>query len=331
MSRADVQKLVADGRISKQDDVSLDWGPWMKIESFLSEWSKPAVPPSVSSPSDTSPMASHPVPAKASRAKRPSETPSDSRTANVARHANPESRALRVLKADRIYGPMSRDDAKKLLAMGRISNEELICAAGGPWMRVVDFFSERPPEARPAPPPDLREISDDDVEEAPPRAKQAPSVGKAAPKATEEEVAEAEYADEEYTEEEYAEQGYSEEEYTDEEYAEDEEYAQDEEYAEEFAEDEEVVEAEAIDDEFAEAPGNFLVTPPSFWEEKPELSDDWYVRVRGIPSAPLRRLHIRMLLDSKEIDGDCPAAHISWRANQWKTLREIPELARLLN
>jgi hypothetical protein len=63
--------------------------------------------------------------------------------------------------------------------------------------------------------------------------------------------------------------------------------------------------------------------------ELEQLSDEWCVRVRGVPTR-LKRRHIKQLLDAGEIGADAHCAHMSWPNNQWKQLKDIPQLASLL-
>lgn len=60
------------------------------------------------------------------------------------------------------------------------------------------------------------------------------------------------------------------------------------------------------------------------------LADEWCVRVRGVPSTRLQRRHIKQLLDAGEIGADAYCTHMSWPNNQWKQLKDIPQLASLL-
>lgn len=61
-----------------------------------------------------------------------------------------------------------------------------------------------------------------------------------------------------------------------------------------------------------------------------ELVDEWFVKVRGIHSAPLRKHHVRMLFQAREITPDCPARHPSWKSENWWPIKSIPELAEVL-
>ncbi|HQU46510.1 MAG TPA: hypothetical protein PK867_27130 [Pirellulales bacterium] len=57
------------------------------------------------------------------------------------------------------------------------------------------------------------------------------------------------------------------------------------------------------------------------------LDDEWFVRVRGVHSAPLGRRHIKSLFDAKEITRDNVARHPTWPDNAWLPIHAIPQLA----
>lgn len=57
------------------------------------------------------------------------------------------------------------------------------------------------------------------------------------------------------------------------------------------------------------------------------MTDEWFVRVRGILSAPLRKQHVRALFDAREVTRDCTARHVSWPDNAWLPIHAIPQLA----
>jgi hypothetical protein len=57
------------------------------------------------------------------------------------------------------------------------------------------------------------------------------------------------------------------------------------------------------------------------------VDDEWFVRVRGIHSAPLRRRHIKSLFDAKEITRDNVARHSTWPDNAWLPIHAISQLA----
>jgi hypothetical protein len=63
----------------------------------------------------------------------------------VSPPAAEEQHGLRVLRGDRIFGPLDRRGLKRLCAEGRIAGDDLVCAVRGPWMTVADFLA--PPRA----------------------------------------------------------------------------------------------------------------------------------------------------------------------------------------
>jgi hypothetical protein len=63
-----------------------------------------------------------------------------------------QSAPLRVLKGDRVFGSLNLRRIRQLRTEGRIADDDLVCALGGPWMSIADFLSPpRPPEAEAVP------------------------------------------------------------------------------------------------------------------------------------------------------------------------------------
>ncbi|HUY92088.1 MAG TPA: hypothetical protein VMV10_25325 [Pirellulales bacterium] len=58
--------------------------------------------------------------------------------------------------------------------------------------------------------------------------------------------------------------------------------------------------------------------------------DDWFVRVRGVHSAPLKVHHVKALYQAKEVTLDDNARHPSWADNDWRPMHSIPELADIV-
>ncbi|HXT58923.1 MAG TPA: hypothetical protein VN699_09810 [Pirellulales bacterium] len=164
----------------------------------------------------------------------------------VEEHLNPRApdqepipeRCLQVLKGRRMFGPMTRQEVVDLAASGRIDDEDLISALGGPWMRLADFF------AAPIRP---EEVEEDDASLV------------------------------------------------------------------------ELLPAHALE------VGRFRIQ--DLLEEGREAPDIWYIRVRGIHSSPLQKWHIRQLYQSREITLDCPVRNASWRAEDWRRIGDVRELA----
>lgn len=63
---------------------------------------------------------------------------------------------------------------------------------------------------------------------------------------------------------------------------------------------------------------------------EPFLSDSWQVIVRKIPSANLSVVNIQQLLEAREITMDSKASHESWEEDDWRLIRNIAQLARML-
>jgi hypothetical protein len=70
-------------------------------------------------------------------------------------------RCLQVLKGRRVFPPMTRQEVIDLAAAGRVGDEDLISALGGPWMRLAEFF------AAPVRPQELEEHDSDSFEVMP--------------------------------------------------------------------------------------------------------------------------------------------------------------------
>jgi hypothetical protein len=156
--------------------------------------------------------------------------------------ADEQSAPLRVLRGDRVFGSLNHRRIRQLRAEGRIADEDLVCAVGGPWMSIADFLSPpRPPDAIP--------------------------------------LAEAEPVEPEIEWEYVPLKWYH-------------------------------VYARDIDE---------------------QITDQWFVRVHGIHSAPLTKRQLQQLLSAREINLNCLARHITWHEEQWKPIHSIAELAEALN
>ena len=153
------------------------------------------------------------------------------------------STPLRVLRGDRIFASLNHRRIAQLHADGRIEDDDLVCALGGPWMSVADFLS---PPLPPDEPPLAEAIP---VEEPEPEWEYVPLKWYHA-------------------------------------------YARD------------------LED---------------------QLTDQWFVRVDGIHSAPLTRRQIHQLLCANEITLNSVARHFTWRDGDWKPIRSIPELSDVMH
>ncbi|HVA47264.1 MAG TPA: DUF4339 domain-containing protein [Pirellulales bacterium] len=208
MARDDFDRLLANGRFTSADFVSLWGGPWTQIAEFLSQ----AVEGESAGPADAA--------------------------------------TLRVLRGDRVYSGLNHRRLNQLRDDGRLAANDLVQAAGGPWMALGDFLS--PP--RPYEPP----------------------------------VAEAEPLEAEPV---YAEPVY----------------------------------AEPVEDDWIDVPLRWYHVYASDLEDR--ASDQWFVRVRGIHSAPLTRQQVRQLLSAGEITLYDLARHRTWREDFWVPIHSVPELA----
>ncbi|HVX14912.1 MAG TPA: hypothetical protein VHC22_27225 [Pirellulales bacterium] len=194
MTRGDFDRLLAAGRFSLADSISVWGGPWMEVIQFLS-------------PPETTDRAA--------------------------------AKPLRVLQGERLFGSLSHKQVIRLRADGRIGDEDLVCALGGPWMSVADFLSPpRPPEVDLPPQP---------------------------------------------------------------------------------------IEEEEPEPELEYMPLTWYRAYSQHLEDG--LSDHWFVRVRGIHSAPLTKLQVHQLIAAEEISDHAVARHWTWPEKQWKPIYEIPELA----
>src|SRR5262245_8790660 len=129
MVRAELVKLVEGGRLAESDQVSAGDGPWQPIGTYVARTAE-------------APVAEPP--------KSPDWKPSSTA---VSRQPPSEPPTLRVLKENRVFPMMTRQQVSSLLAAGRLTGDELICALNGPWMCVADFFA---PPAAPSSAPSLQ-------------------------------------------------------------------------------------------------------------------------------------------------------------------------------
>jgi hypothetical protein len=123
MWHADLEKLLAAGRLAPTDQVSVSDGPWMSIGHYLA----------------TAPHAAQPS-AAASGWK---EAPSGKQDSGVLATLSQPNPCLHIVHENRKYPAMTRQQVKGLLDSARLSGDDLICAIDGPWMRVADFFAKR--------------------------------------------------------------------------------------------------------------------------------------------------------------------------------------------
>lgn len=202
MSRESFDRLLAEGRFSRADFVSVWGGPWREIDEFLS----PPVDETGIAPASPTP--------------------------------------LRVLQGDRIYAGLDQERLAALREEGRLADDDLVQAVGGPWMAVGDFLSPPRPQWAEEEPLEAEEVWDDEEPE--------------------EEV-------------------------------------------------------------WAEVPLKWYHVYASDMEDR--AADQWFVRVRGIHSAPLTRQQVRSLLDARELSLHDYARHRTWREDFWVPISSVPELS----
>jgi hypothetical protein len=194
MTRADFDGLLASGRFSLSDFISVWGGPWIEVIRFVAQ-------------------------------------------AEGGGNSQAVSKPLRVLRGDHIFSSLDQQQVSQLVRDGRIDNDDLVSAMGGPWMSVADFLS--PP--RPLEPLRIREP-----------------------------------------------------------------------------------------EPIAKEPWEYI--PPKWYHAyraalEEQLSDQWFVRIRGIHSAPLNRQQIQHLFVACELTTKNVARHCTWPENRWIPIHSIPELA----
>lgn len=209
---------------------------------------------------------------------------------------------LRLLAGQRTFSSLSRREVEQLRSSGRVDDDDLICVLNGPWMRVGDFFAP-PAVAATAPRTSTPSV-------APPAEPNQPAVAEDSPQATPD-VAPA-------------------------------------------------VSSQAPAPARPPAPVFQSIPLPApaqsptpttdaltslhvmsgagmgYYSPPPELppgvwlSDVWFVRIRGMHSAPLKKHHLRTLFEARELMADSPARNANWPENAWSPVRLIPELAEVI-
>jgi hypothetical protein len=247
---------------------------------------------------------------------------------------------LRVLRGSSLYGPMTRADLERLLDRGRIEPTDQVSVWDGPWIAIGDYLSQCPQQSAPAAAAELqvpapsrpvpkggtlrllvgnkvfaslsreqvsdlrskRRVDDDDLvctlngpwmrlgDFLAPPAASARSMAPQAEECPQQETGAG--------------------------------------ATEEIIEAVEVVETGEEKLKVLGAPDGHRID--ELLRPSGELTDEWYVKVKGIHSAPLKKLHVRALFLAREITPDCLARHARWRVEHWVPLRAIPELAQLV-
>ncbi|HJT32553.1 MAG TPA: hypothetical protein VJ783_10960 [Pirellulales bacterium] len=209
-----------------------------------------------------------------------------------------EDANLRLLAGQRIFSSLTRREVEQLRSAGRVDDDDLLCALNGPWMRVGDFFA--PPEAAataphgPAPPVASSTVPSGSASiggatlATPAVASTESSQASAPPRSAP------------------------------------------------------VMQPipglsptpsppPATGAAFAplhvmSGAGIGYHSPPPVLPPGVSLSDVWFVRIRGMHSAPLKKHHLRTLFEAHELTSDSPARNANWPDNAWSPVCMIPEL-----
>ncbi|HET6879303.1 MAG TPA: hypothetical protein VFI31_04080 [Pirellulales bacterium] len=282
--RAGLEKLLAAGRLTLADHVSVRNADWVSVAEFLS--APTAMPVAKAAPT------AEIIPAS-----------------TVAKKGN-----LRILSGGRVISSLTRKEVEQLRAAARIGDDDLVCALHGPWMPVGDFLTPPPPEpprVEAAPVEPQREAPQDTTSQvvAPMHHPSLPArVAQVAPSPPSTVAPRV------------------------------------------------VVPPAPVRVPAAvslPAPAPLPPAPPpsppliashslppsrpaaqraavysmAGIRPPPPRHDEWYVRVRGIHSAPLRKQHVKALYQAREITLDCVARHASWHDNDWRPIHSITQLA----
>lgn len=262
--RQGLEQLLAAGRVSSDDQVSEHNAPWVRIADYL------AAPRAAASPGALL------------RSKKKGD--------------------LSLLSGGRIFCSLHRDDVERLRIAARVGDDDLICALGGPWMRVGDFFAPSPAQkpspvvaaatvptsmtgtqataapsaaaATPIPLPIPIPIPLPPTFPAPPDASSSPAVPSQASGWNPPPIAPV-----------------------------------------------------VLPQPRAAMAGSPTYSVKCIPPPGTRLNDEWFVRVRGIHSAPLRKHHIKALYEAREVTLDNVARHVSWSENEWRPIKTISELA----
>lgn len=326
--RALLEQMIESGRIDQNDQVSVRGAPWRSIAEFLLAPPAPiADPSSPAEPIPDSPLPDSPMPGSAPK----------------------KQGSLRVLRGNRMVGSLDRSQVEQLYAVGRVGDDDLICAKGGPWMLVGDFLAPPPPRLATGATPAAQASGPSEPATSQPSVVpvQARQDSRAQPRPAQPPVAQPPVAQRPATQRPVVQPVYRQPPVVRPIYAQqpaaDPPLAQPpvahpvagrpplEQPAYEAPPDEAPAyeEPEWVTPE--DAAVETAIRRDLFAElDEPVLKDEWYVRVRGIHSAPLKKQHVRMLIESREITLDDAARHCSWRETDWRAIRTIPQLAGFL-
>lgn len=206
---------------------------------------------------------------------------------------------LRIRKGEAIYGPMTRGDLESMLASRRFALTDLVSVWGGPWMKIHQYLAPSDAEAAPAP---LRVLRGEHIFGSL-TYEQLARLSSEGRIAGDDLVCAvggpwmpvADFLSPPRTPVPLSEPVQ----------------------AEDFDEQE-------VAEEQDEVPRTWYGVYSGDLEE--QLSDQWFVRVRGIHSAPLTRQQVRQLFQAAEITRHNVARHCTWQEDYWRPLWQIPEL-----
>lgn len=237
------------------------------------------------------------------------------RRAGAAADSAASEKALRVLRGDKIYGPMTRPQVVQLLAEGRLQASDLVCAIDSPWMPLSSFVA---PAAQAAPysglaagpvavvvPVTAAAAGSVPVAKVPPIPGKAPSLPAASRPAAGKPAASTSPPSES-----------------------------------------ELMELTLADlDEDAQSGVDLLKIPQaprgapavssSLLEDlednvqRMSTKPEWYVKIRGMTACHLSTAQLKSLVVAREIHADSPVCNINWDEGSWRPFRAVHELAEL--
>jgi hypothetical protein len=223
--------------------------------------------------------------------------------------AKTKSGDLRILKGEAVYGPMARDELERMLEAARFAPHDQVSVSGAPWITIEQYLRPAPAAAPAVPDRCLRVLKGRRM--FPPLSRQD----------VVDLAAEGRIGDDDLI------------------CALDGPWMR---LADFFAppppppqppapkppepQVEEIVEAVEVEPmpEYAPAVGRLSIA--DLLERKCEWPDHWFAKVRGRHSAPMQMRHIRLLYQSGELTLDCPVRNIEWPQNDWRRIRDVPEL-----
>lgn len=265
--RDGLARLLASGRIGQADFVSVGGADWVPIAEFL---------------------ARHRVSASRAVPIVPTVPLAATAATPAAQRAAKKKGELQVLSGGRVIRSLTRDQVEQLATAGRLTDDDLICALNGPWMRLGDFFSWQVAEREaPSPSPIAATV--------PEAANQHASSTPVSPPASADVLTPPVSPPPEPP----PPAGFS----------------------------PPLIDPLVLPQPRAAAHASISYPLARVRPPNPSASDEWFVRVRGIHSAPLKKQHIKALYQAREVTLDCLARHAAWHENDWRPIHAITELA----